>query len=79
MPCIHRLQHVQALAAADFAYDDAVRTHAERILHEIADGHRSLAFDVGRAAFEANNVALLQLKLYSILDCHDTVVFRDEG
>src|SRR4051812_46172201 len=46
---VHGLEHVQRLSPTTLADDDPVGTHTETALHELADGHRALAFDVGRA------------------------------
>jgi hypothetical protein len=35
---VHRLQHVERLAAADFAHDDAVGPHAEAVANQVALG-----------------------------------------
>ena len=47
-----RLHEVECLAAAELADDDAVRTHAQRGLEELADGDLAAALRVGGAAFE---------------------------
>jgi hypothetical protein len=57
---VHRGEQVEALRATNFAEDDAVRAHTQRVLDEIADGDRALAFEVGRAGFERQPVRLLQ-------------------
>jgi hypothetical protein len=36
MPRIHRLQHVECFLAAALPEDDAVRSHAQRILDQLA-------------------------------------------
>ena len=46
---IHRLQHVERLAGADLAEDDAIGPHAQRVLDQVALRHFALAFDVRRA------------------------------
>ena len=46
---VHRLEHVERLAAADLADDDPVGAHAQRVAHQVADGDLALALDVRRA------------------------------
>jgi ATP-dependent Clp protease ATP-binding subunit ClpA len=52
---VHRLEHVQRFAAAALPDDNAVRPHTQTVLHEVADRHGALAFDVGRSRFEAHH------------------------
>ena len=40
---VHRLQHVERLAAADLADDDPIWSHAERVAHQVANRHLALA------------------------------------
>jgi hypothetical protein len=56
---VHGLEHVQRFTAAALADDDAVGPHAETVLHEVSLGDFALAFDVGGAGFEADDVRLL--------------------
>ena len=44
---IHGLEHVQRLAAAALAHHNALRAHAQRVAHAIADGDFALALDIG--------------------------------
>ena len=74
MARVHRLQHVQRLAAAAFADDDAVRTHSETVLHEVADRYRTLPLDVRGTGLEPHDMRLLQPKFRRVLDRHDTLV-----
>ena len=46
---VHRLEHVERLTGSTLADDDSVRAHAQAVLHEIANGDRALAFEVGGA------------------------------
>ena len=57
---VHGLEHVQRLFAADFADDDAVRTHTQGVDHEIALAYRAFAFDVRRPRLQPHDVALAQ-------------------
>src|SRR6266496_108175 len=74
MAGVHRLQHVQHLAAAALTDDDAVGTHTKRVLDEIARDHLALALDVRGTRLEAHDVALLQLQLRGVLDGEDALV-----
>jgi hypothetical protein len=74
---VHRLQHVYALAAAHLADDDAVGTHTQRVLDEIALRHFAAPFDVGRARFESDDVRLLQLQLRRVFNRDDALIFGD--
>ena len=60
---VHGLEHVQRLAAADLADDDAVGPHAQRVDHQLADRHLPLALDVGRPGLQPHHVLLLELEL----------------
>ena len=75
---VHRLEHVQGLAAAALADDDAVGPHAERVAHQVADGDRALALDVGRPRLQPDDVLLLELQLDGVLDGDDPLAVRDE-
>jgi hypothetical protein len=44
---VHGGEHVETLGAADFAQDDAVGAHTQRVDDEIADGDRALASRFG--------------------------------
>jgi hypothetical protein len=74
MAGVHGLQHVEALAAADFAHYDPVWPHAERIPHNVPNRNFAFALNVLRAAFEADHMLLLQLEFHGILDRHDPVI-----
>ena len=68
MAGVHRRKQVETLGATDFAEDDAVGAHTQRVLDEVADGDRALALEVRRAGFERQPVRLLKPKLGRILD-----------
>ena len=76
---VHGLEHVERLAAAALADDDAVGPHAQRVAHQVADRDLALALDVGRARLERDDVLLAQLELGGVLDGDDALVVRDEG
>ena len=67
-----------ASATADLTDDDAVGTHAQRVLHEVARDDLATPFGVRRSRLEANHVLLLQPELGRVLDRDDTLVARDE-
>ena len=79
MACVHRLKHVECLAASAFANDDPVRTHSKAVLDEIADRHRTLAFHVRGACLQPYDVRLDELEFCGVLDGHDSLGFGDEG
>lgn len=75
---VHGLQHVERLARADLADDDAVGAHAQGIAHEVADGDGALALEVGRARLERHDVLLLKAQFSGILDGDDALALGDE-
>jgi hypothetical protein len=64
----------RTLRAADFADDDAFGAHTQAVLDEIAHGDLALAFEVGRARFEAHHMRLLQLQFGGVLAGDDALV-----
>ena len=78
MAGVHRLEHVQRFAAADFADHDPVRPHTQGVADQVADGNRTAALDIRRPAFQPDHVLLLQLQLDRVLDGDDAFVVRDE-
>ena len=74
---VHGLEHVERLAAAALADDDAVGPHTQGVAHEVADRDRALAFDVRRARLERDHVILRQLQLGGVLDRDDALVARE--
>ena len=75
---VHRLQHVQRLAAAHLADHDPVGPHAKRVSHERPQRHLASALDVGRPALEAGHVRLRQAQLGGVLDGDDPLGRVDE-
>ena len=55
-PVVHGLQHVERLARAALAHDDAVGAHAQGVAQQVADGDLALPLEVGRARLEAHHV-----------------------
>ena len=77
MAGVHRLQKVEGLGSADLADDDALGTHTQAVLDEIAHGDLALAFEIGRAGFETHDMRLLELKLGGVLAGDDALVVID--
>ena len=63
MTGVHGLQKVEDLRSAHLADDDALGSHAQAVLDEIAHRHLALALDVRRPGLEAHHMRLLQLEL----------------
>ena len=76
---VHRLQHVEGLAAAALADDDAVGPHAQRVLDQVALQDLALALDVRRTRLEADPVLVLDLQLGGVLDGDDPLVGGNVG
>ena len=79
MARVHGLQQVERFGSAHLADDDAVGTHTQAVLDEIAHGDLALAFEVRRARLQAHHVRLLQLQLGGILAGDDALVRLDIG
>ena len=77
MAGVHRLQQVEDLRSAHFADDDALGPHTQAVLDEVAHGDLALAFEVGRARFEAHDMRLLQLQFGRVLAGDDALVAVD--
>ena len=75
---VHGLEHVERGGVADLTDDDAVGTHTQAVLDQVADGDHASTLDVGRAGLEAHHVVLLELELRGVLDGDDALVLRDE-
>jgi hypothetical protein len=78
VPGVHRLKHVERLAAANLADNDPIRTHAQGVADEVADGDRASTLHVGRSSLEAEHVRLGQPQLGGVLDRDDPFIVRDE-
>ena len=70
---VHGLQHVEGFLAAHLAHHDAVGTHTQAVDDQLPLPHRALAFDVGRARFQADDVLLLELQFGGVFDGDDAV------
>ncbi len=73
---VHGLQHVQRLAAAALADDDAIGAHAQCVFHQIADADLAASFDVGRTRFHAHDVVLIEIEFGRVFDGDDALVAR---
>ena len=78
MAGVHGLEHVQGLSPTALTDDDAVGSHTEAALDQLADGYGPLAFDVGRPGLELNPVRLLQLQLGCVLAGDEALRLWDE-
>ena len=58
---VHRLQHVESLAAADFTDDDAIGAHPQGVANEFALIDFALALQAVGPGFQPDDVRLLQL------------------
>jgi hypothetical protein len=76
---VHGLQHVERLAAAALADDDAIRPHAQRVANQVADRDLAFAFHVRRPRLERHHVRLRQLQLRGVFDRDDALVLGDRG
>ena len=79
MTGIHRLQHIERLAASDFADDDAIRAHTESILHKVSDRDRALALYIRRTGLERHDMRLLKAELGGIFDGDDAFIGGNKG
>ena len=75
---VHRLHHVECLAAPDLTDDDAVGSHSKAVSHQIPLGDLTVALDVRRARFELNHMRLLKLQLDGVLDRDDALARVDQ-
>src|SRR5690606_41679197 len=58
---VHGLHQVKRLTATNLTDDNAVGAHTQGVDHEVADGDLTLAFNVGRAALQPDDVLLAKL------------------
>ena len=79
MAGIHGLQHIQRFLAADLTDDDAVGAHAQGVDQQLALMDRALAFDVGRAGFQPNNVFLMELQFGRVFDGDNSFAIGNVG
>ena len=75
---VHRLQHVQRLAAAHLAHHDTLGAHAQRIADQIANGDQTRAIGQDGRRFQAHHMRLSQLQFGRIFHRADAFVGGDE-
>ena len=68
MPGVHRLQHVERLAAAALSHDDPIGPHAQRIADQLPDCHQSLPLQIAGSGLECHQIRMIQLQLCRVLD-----------
>src|SRR6202035_2606116 len=73
----HRLEQIERLVAANLAYDDALRPHAQTVAHEIAHRDLALTFEIRRPSFQTYDVGLLKLQLGGVFASDDALVRID--
>ena len=78
MTRVHGLQHVEGLAASDLPCDDSVRSHPERVAHQVTHRDLASALDVRRSGSERDDVRLREPKLGRILDRDQPLFVGDE-
>ncbi len=76
---VHGLQHREGLATTRLTDDDALGAHTEGVPDEVHDRDRALAFDVGGARLQADDVILHEPELGGVFDRDDALVLRDEA
>ena len=79
MAGVHGLQQVERLGSAHLAHDDAFGAHTQAVLDQVAHGDLALAFQVGRAGFQAHHMRLLQLEFGGVLAGDDALLGIDIG
>jgi len=76
MPGVKGIKQGARLHATHFAEDDPVRSPAESRLQKVVE--RDVRLERVRLAFDRQNVRLLDVKLGSILDDDNALLFWDE-
>src|SRR3989304_1415806 len=79
VPRVHRLEHVERLAAADLADDDPVRPHPESVAYEVTHRDLAAALDVRRTRLEPDHMRLADAQFRGILDRDNALVLGHEG
>ena len=79
MAGVHGLQQVERFGSAHFAHDDAFGAHTQTVADQVAHGDHALAFQVGRAGFQAHHMRLLQLKFGGVFAGDDALFGVDIG
>ena len=68
---VHRLQHIQRLAAAHLAHHNPIRAHPQRVDDQLPDAHFAAPLHVGRTRLQPHHMPLMQLQLRRVLDGDD--------
>ena len=77
VPGVHRLQHVEGLAAAHLADEDPVGTHAKRRSEKRPHVDRAGPLDARSARFERDDVGLWKTELHGVFDGDDALAIAD--
>src|SRR5690606_24896742 len=76
---IHCLKHVQRFTRTALPDDDAVRTHTQAVDYQVLNRDLPFAFNVGRAAFQRDDVFLPQLQFRRVFNRHNALVVRNKA
>src|SRR5260370_31860181 len=76
---VHSLKHIDSLATADLANNNAVGAHAQRVADQIALRDLTAAFDVVRTSLQTHHVRLLHLELCRVFDRYYALISRNKG
>ena len=75
---IHRLKHVEGLAAAHLPNDDPIWTHAKRVPDELANGDLAPTLHVRRPRLERDHMRFRKPKLGRVLDRDEPLAVGNE-
>ena len=78
VPGVHRLQHVERLAAAHLAHDQPVGPHPQRVADELADRDVAAALEARGTRLEPHDVRPVDAELGRVLDRDDPLGRVDE-
>jgi len=81
MPCVHCVEEVEGLAAADLADDDSIGGHSQRLVDQHLDRDGTTSLRVGRPPLQRDAVGQLapEMQLGLVFDRDDTLVGSDEA
>ena len=65
---VHCLHHIKCFLTPTLANNNAIRAHAQCILHQLSLSYFTLAFEICRTRFQTANMWQLQLQFGGILD-----------
>ena len=77
VPGVHRLHHVERLAAPHLADDDAIGSHAQRVADQRPDGDRTEPVGIRRARLEAHDVVPGQAQLGRVFNRDHPLASRE--